>query len=188
MTVRDQLRYELDNLRDRLGRLRHVVREAELEVANVLDVPIRRARGELRARSVASRDVDLVVDVGDVVDERDVVAAQAQPVAKPHADDERARVPDVCARVDRRAAEVHANWSRGRRELDFRALKRAIEPHRSCAAPPPAAALRSPPTARARAPVLSAQAGATSGHRRRPSARARAHARRRCRLRARRAP
>ena len=70
-----------------------------------------RARGELGAR--ARRGVvDLVVHVGDVVDERRVVAAAPQPVAQPHADDERPRVADVRALVDRRPAEVHAHRRR----------------------------------------------------------------------------
>ena len=58
---------------------------------------LRRALGELGA--VPGRGVvDLVVDVRDVVDELDVVAALAEPAAEPHASDERARVADVGAR------------------------------------------------------------------------------------------
>ena len=51
--------------------------------------------------------VDLVVDVGDVLGERHLVAAALEPALEPHRDHERARVADVDALVDRRAAEVH---------------------------------------------------------------------------------
>ena len=99
---------KLHDRRHRLGRLREVVGHAEPEIAGVLEVPLGRALGELGAR--ARRGVvDLVVDVGDVVDELRVVAGRLQPRAQPHADDERARVADVRARVHRRAADVHAH-------------------------------------------------------------------------------
>ena len=109
VTTADQRLDEADDLRNRLGRLRQIVGHAEPEVAGVLQVPLGRARRELRARP-GRGVVDLVVDVGDVVHERRVVARRTQPRAKPHADHERPRVADVCARVDRRSAEVHPHW------------------------------------------------------------------------------
>ena len=66
-----------------------LVGHLEPERRRVLEVPrgrLARPRGARPGRSL----VDLVVDVGDVVDVRDVVAALAQPVAQPGEDDERA--------------------------------------------------------------------------------------------------
>ena len=93
----DELRDERFDLLDVLRRLRDVVGHAESEVARVLEVPRSRARREVGART-RRRVVDLVVDVGDVVNESRVVAAETQPVAEPHPDDERARVADVRTR------------------------------------------------------------------------------------------
>ena len=132
-------------------------------------------RGELGARAGRSV-VDLVVDVGDVVDELRVVAVRAQPRAQPHADDERPRVADVGARVDRRAAEVHADRAGRRRQLDERARGRVVEPHAvrvvRAAAPRRAAARAAPPRAPALARRRSARRAAPAGCRRPPSARA----------------
>ena len=75
--ARDQLFDERDDLRHRVGRLRQVVGHAEAEVAGVLEIPLGRVGGELRAR--AGRGVvDLVVDVRDVVDELRVVPARRE--------------------------------------------------------------------------------------------------------------
>ena len=110
----EQLLDELDDLRDRLGRARLEVGPPEAEVARVLEEPLRRPLGQLAARDSLLRGlgVDLVVDVGDVVDERHVVARLAQPVAEPHAEDERPRVADVDALVHGRPADVHADRPR----------------------------------------------------------------------------
>ena len=124
----DQLLDEVDDLRHALRRLRQPVGHAETEVARVLEVPLRRARGELGARA-GRCVVDLVVDVRDVVHELRVVARLAQPGAQPHADHERAGVPDVRPRVDRRAADVHPDRAGGCRELDDRAAVRVVEAH-----------------------------------------------------------
>ena len=124
----DQLLDERDDLRHRLSRLRHPVGLTEPEVARVLEVPLGCLRGQLSA--CARRGVvDLVVDVGDVVDELRVVAAQAQPRPQPHPDDERPCVADVCARVDRRPAEVHPHRPGSRRQIDERPRGRVVEAH-----------------------------------------------------------
>ena len=60
------------------------------------------ARLAPRARGV----VDLVVDVGDVDHEADVVALVPEEARQQAEDDERARVADVDAAVDRRTARV----------------------------------------------------------------------------------
>ena len=80
-----------------------------------------------RSRALGARPgrrlVDLVVHVGDVVDERDVVAAPPQPAREPGADDERPRVADVRPRVDGRAADVHPDRPGRLRQLDEPALR-----------------------------------------------------------------
>ena len=64
--------------------------------------------------------------------------------------DERPRVADVRARVDRRPAEVHAHRPGRRRQVDERLRVGVKEPHRSSAASRRAAAPRAPTRARAR--------------------------------------
>ena len=87
-----------------------------LEAVGVLHV----ARGHL-AREVGARDaerpggvVDLVVDVGDVRHERDVVALVLEEPLEQREDDERARVADVDPVVDGRAAGVDPDAARAR--------------------------------------------------------------------------
>ncbi len=62
------------------------VRSAQPEPIGVLDEPRGRPFGEIAARHLARGrlDVDLVVDVGDVVDERDVVAGCAFSQLRSH--------------------------------------------------------------------------------------------------------
>ncbi len=55
---------------------------------------------------LARRLVDLVVDVGDVDDQLDLVALVLEEALQEHEDDVRPRVADVDARVRRRAARV----------------------------------------------------------------------------------
>ena len=186
----DQLLDEPDDLVDGLGRLRQRVGPAEPERVGVLEVPLRRARRHDVAAfaQLGSRLIDLVIDVSDVVDERRVVAALAQPRSQPHPDHERTRVADVRARVDGRPAEVHANRAGGIRQLDESARQRVIEPHRPSAAAPRAGERPRRPRARAPAPGPSARRAASEGRRPPPSARGRSRARRGCRSRARRAP
>ena len=173
----DQVGDERNDLVHRLGHLRPEVDLVEPEAAGVLEVPLRRLARALGAGARGGL-VDLVVDVGDVVDERDVVAALAQPALVPAREHERPCVADVGACVDGRAADVHADRSRRRRQLDEVAREGAIEPHRPASAPRPAGARRSRSRARARARRRSERAAAPSGRRRRPSARGRCPSRR----------
>src|SRR5207248_3394222 len=83
----DQLLDQSENLRYRLTRLGLEIGPAQPEISRVLDVPARRLLGKLATPPRRGR-VDLVVDVGDVVHERRVVAAGTEPRAQPHADDE----------------------------------------------------------------------------------------------------
>jgi hypothetical protein len=107
----DQLLDQRDLLGDRPLCRRLVVRPPEAEVVRVLEVPLRRVARELRARPRRGV-VDLVVDVGEVLDERDLVALELEPALQPGGEDERPRVPDVDARVERRPAEVHPDRAR----------------------------------------------------------------------------
>ena len=155
----DQLLDQRHDLGHGLRRLRLVVRPAEPEPVGVLHVPPGGLLGELRARAW-SRVVDLVVDVGDVLHECHVVAAQRQPVPQPHRDDERPRVADVDPLVDRRSTEVHADRAGRWRRLLEASAERAVEAHpkdANCASrrsrepvSPLASGRRAPPTARDR--------------------------------------
>ena len=124
----DELLDEADDRRDRVRRLRQRVRHPEAEIGRVLEIPLRRTRGELGAR--ARRGVvDLVVDVGDVVDERRLVPARAKPGAQPHPQHERTRVADVRPLVDRRAAEVHPDRAGRLRQLLELPREGAVDAH-----------------------------------------------------------
>ena len=100
-----------DDRVDRLGGLRLRVRAAEPEPVGVLDVPGGHLARELRARhaALARGVVDLVVHVGDVHDQRRVVALVLEEALEQREDHERPRVPDVDPAVDRRAAGVDAD-------------------------------------------------------------------------------
>ena len=89
--------------------------------AGVVDVmaghlPGQLGRGPAR---LGRRVVDLVVDVGDVRDELHAVALVLEEALELGEDDERARVADVDARVDRRPAGVdsHPRWVAGSERL-----------------------------------------------------------------------
>jgi len=129
----DQLTDERDDLRDRLRRARLDIRPPEPQVAGVLDVPLRRAVGELRAPYLlpGSSLVDLVVDVRDVLDQLHLIAALREPPAHPHGDDEGPRVADVDPLVDGRSADVHADRTRRRGQLDFLPRGGVVEHHLS---------------------------------------------------------
>ena len=117
--ARHQLAREGDDLGDGLGGEGLGVGPPEAECARVLDVPGRRLPGQLGAADTlrARRDVDPVVDVGHVLGELDVVAAEGEPALEPHRQHERPGIADMDALVDRGAAEVHAEPPRRRRQL-----------------------------------------------------------------------
>ena len=69
---------------------------------------LRRDLGGRTALLVGALD-DLVVDIGEVLGERDLVAARDKPAANHIEADERAGVADVDVVVDRGAAHVHAD-------------------------------------------------------------------------------
>ena len=106
----DQLGDQLDHLRDVAGgaglvrRRQHVDRGQRLVELAVHGV------GEVVPGTALLRGLgqDLVVDVGDVADERDVVAGAGQPAPQHVEVDRRPDVPDVRLRLDRQAAHVDA--------------------------------------------------------------------------------
>ena len=69
---------------------------------------LRRDLGSRTALLVGALD-DLVVDIGEVLGERDLVAARDEPASNHIEADERAGIADVDVVVDRGAAHVHAN-------------------------------------------------------------------------------
>src|SRR5207248_8106694 len=121
--VPDPLLDQCDDLGDRLRRLRLGVGTVEAERLGVLDVPPGRVRGQFGA-AIRRGFVDAVVDVRDVLDERDVVTTRLEPALEPRRDDVRARVADVDALVDGRAAGVHAEPRGWIRQVDLRLRQR----------------------------------------------------------------
>jgi hypothetical protein len=149
----DQLLDQRDDFGDRLGRERLEVRPAQAEAVRVLEVPPRRPPRELVARDpvLAGGVVDLVVYVGDVLDERHLVPPGLEPALEPKGQHVRPRVPDVDPLVDGGAAEVHADGPGRWGELLLRARVRVIEPHRCDGALPRGGARERPSRAPARA-------------------------------------
>ena len=76
--------------------------------ANELIRELRRDLGGRTALLVGALD-DLVIDIGKVLGERDLVAARDEPAANHVKADERAGVADVDVVVDRGAAHIHAD-------------------------------------------------------------------------------
>ena len=134
--AREQFLDERDDLGHRLGGTRLDVRPAQPEPVGVLHEPAGSPFRQVAAGHLAGGglDVDLVVDVGDVVDERHVVAGRLSQLRSHIADHERPCVADVHAVVHRRPADVHADRARWLRQVDLAPGQRVIEPHRPSAA------------------------------------------------------
>ncbi len=113
---------DLQHLGNVLGRARLDVRRLHVQRRQVLVHEPRVVLGHLRRRApleLAALD-DLVVDVGDVADERDRVARRAQVPGDDVERHHHARVADVTAVVDRDAARVHPDpplFQRNERDL-----------------------------------------------------------------------
>jgi hypothetical protein len=107
---------EVDDRADGLRRERLRVRSAEPESVGVGHVRVGHLARELGARN-AERPrgvVDLVVDVRDVDDQLRRVALMRQEPPEQGKDDERTRIADVDAVVDRRPAGVDPDGLAGR--------------------------------------------------------------------------
>jgi hypothetical protein len=127
----------LDEAFDHADHARHGLRRPRLggrlldpEVGHRLEKRVRVTAGHVGGRDalVVGRTDDLVIDVGDVLDEADVVTAILE-VAPDHVErQERARVPDVDVVVDRRPTDVHGDPTLVTRdELLFDAGHRVVE-------------------------------------------------------------
>ena len=104
----DEARDELVHLRDVAGRARFVARRHDVEgIVGGGEGPfIEEGVGEPRPALLDGLREDLVVDVGDVADERDTVAAVEQPAAEHVEDRRRTQVPDVRFALHGRPTDV----------------------------------------------------------------------------------
>ena len=122
----------LDHAGDRLGGLGALGGVLDAERAHRRDERLGVLLGDLgggAALFVGAVD-DLVVDVGDVLDEPDVVALVLEVAADHVERQERPRVADVDVVVDRRAADVHRDLAGlARDELLFGAAQRVVDAH-----------------------------------------------------------
>ena len=116
VAARDELLDELDDLGDvaggarLVGRRQHVDRgERGVELALH-----RRGEGVPVHALLGGLGEDLVVDVGDVADEVDLVAGDGEPAAEHVEVDRGAHVPDVRLRLHGQPAHVDAGPARGR--------------------------------------------------------------------------
>ena len=123
---------QADHGADLLGGLGAHGRVLDAGAAHVLDEGVGVLRGHLggaAALLVGLLD-DLVVDVGDVLDEGHLVAAPLEVAADDIEGDEGARVADVDAVVDGGTAHVHAHLAGlARGELLFAARLRVVDLH-----------------------------------------------------------
>ena len=155
-----QLLHQRDDLGDVLGGLGVDGGLAHAQRLDVLEVLGDKALAQLLdggALLVGAVD-HLVVDVGEVLHERHVVAAPLQVPAQHVEHDERTRVADVNVVVDRRAAGVDAHLALVQgNQFFFSSRLRVIDPHRFSPSPghsggnPAYCSVRTPRTAR-RAP------------------------------------
>ena len=130
MPGRDERLDQVDDLADRLARERLAVRPAEAEPVRIRAVVFRHLARELvRGHLAFARgDVDLVVDVGHVLDERDSEALVLEEALVEGEDDERPRVPDMDPRVDGRPAGVDPDLARlARLELAEAVRERVVQ-------------------------------------------------------------
>ena len=154
-----QLLDQVDDLGDMLRRLGVDGRPLDAQRVRVRVVFLDEALAQLLdggALLVGAAD-HLVIDVGEVLHEGDLIALVLQIAAKRVEDDRRARVADVNIVVDRRSAGVNRDLSRGdRHKLFLAAALCVIDLHVRC--PPrysvfPTGCGFPPPSARRAAPA-----------------------------------
>jgi hypothetical protein len=107
----DELADEVDDLRDGLAGQGLDVGSRHAEPVCVVAVGLGELGGDRDGRAAVGigLDVDLVVHVGDVLDQGDLVAARGEPGAQHGEDDVRPGVADVHEVVDRGTAGVDAD-------------------------------------------------------------------------------
>ena len=105
----DQLGDQADDLSNRLGGQRLVVGPADAEPVGVVDVRLGHLGGQCGRRDPAlvRQGIDLLVDVGDVLDKRHRLAAPLEVALHETEHDERASVAHMDAAIDGRPADVH---------------------------------------------------------------------------------
>ena len=113
VSARNQVLDQPDDWPDGRAGERLVVRSAQAQGVRVGDVRISHLARQLFARDAGEtrRVVDLVVDVGDVRDERDLVAFVFEEPLEQRENHVRPRVPDMDAAVHGRAAHVNPHLS-----------------------------------------------------------------------------
>ena len=130
--ARDQLLDQRHDLGHRLARQRLAVGPSQAQQVGVGDVGLGHlARQRVRRHAlVDGRRVDLVVDVGDVLDQQHRLPAPLQVALHQLEHHERPRVSDVDAVVDGGPAHVHADRAVGARlQLAQLARQRVADPH-----------------------------------------------------------
>ncbi len=118
VTVVDEPLHHLDHLGDVPGRARlHRRRQhTQLPVGPVERTLERRGPLPPRAARLGGLVQDLVVDIGDISHERDVVVVREQPAAQHVERDATADVADVRFALDGGATQVHRGMSGGQRD------------------------------------------------------------------------
>ena len=132
MATIDETLHELDHLGNLLRGARAHVRVIDAEGVHVVDEGLGIERRDLLGRlALLLRTLDdLVIDIGDVLDESDLVTAILQVLAHHVEDEEGTGVADVNVVVDRGATCIHRHLARlVRRELLFAASCGVIDLH-----------------------------------------------------------
>ena len=132
MATIDEALHELDHLGNLLRGTRAHVRIVDAEGVHVIDEGLGIERRDLLGRLalLLRAPDDLVIDIGDVLDEGDLVTAILQVLAHHVEDEEGARVADVNVVVDRGATCVHRHLARlVRHELLFAAGRGVVDLH-----------------------------------------------------------
>ena len=107
----DQPADQVQDLRDVLGGPRLHIRATQAEPAGVVDVGLGVLAGHIIPRPALGVRLldDAIVDVGDVLHERNAPAQTLEVALGDHGEHVRSRVPQVDVVVDRRSAEVHGH-------------------------------------------------------------------------------
>src|SRR5437870_9395429 len=151
----DEALDQRDHLGDVLGGLRLDVGWRDPDRRHVLAKGLDVALGELggqNALGVGPPD-DLVLDVGEVPDERDAVALEAEVALDDVEDHRAARVAHVGEVVHRHAARVNAHVAGGEgNELLLLPRQRVVDPHAHAATSTLATAIAAMPSRRPRSP------------------------------------
>ena len=126
----DDRRSSRQYVRSRAAR-RSVGRQPSAATSAWKIAPVSSVSSRIVDAALGGARVDLVVDVGDVADIGHMLRAieMAQQAEQNVEDDERPRIADMGAVIDRRAADIHAHIGRIERHKGvFAAGQRIVEP------------------------------------------------------------